>query len=127
MKKNKSNRLLQTGAALLLAVASTSILLTIILKWRFSIMFAVVPLFFLLLLAILAFISQKYKEKNIEIGAIIGVRMGFLLPTVILLVAGLITNRDMLLPFIIFFVVYYLIFAIIETKVLMNLTKNEIN
>ena len=91
-------------------------------------LFILLPTLSISMMSSLAILTKQYvkKDKPMEVGEILGVRMLFLLPFVGLLIAGILMNRNNIALFVILFVIYYLVFAVIETRTLIKLTKKEI-
>lgn len=91
-------------------------------------LFILLPALSLSMMSSLAILTKQYvkKDKPMEVGEILGIRMLFLLPFVGLLIAGILMNRNNIALFVILFVIYYLVFAVIETRTLIKLTKKEI-
>ena len=91
-------------------------------------LFVLLPAFSLSMMSSLAMLVKQYtkKERPMEVGEILGIRMLFLVPFIGLLIAGILMNRTNIALFVILFVIYYVVFAVIETRTLIKLTKKEI-
>ena len=125
---NKAYRLLFINALFIIVIAVVSYMVFGWLQWQFSALFVVLPIFFLLMTGAMALLVKHYAKKiePIGVGAILGVRMALLLPCIAMFVAGVYINRTQIAGFTVMFALYYVVFALAETKILMKLTKKEI-
>lgn len=90
-------------------------------------LFTIFPIFFLTMIGVLSLIARKYEKgkKTLDVGAILGYRMLFLLISLIIFGIGIWFNKTNILTYTLLFVLFYTVFAVVETKTLINLTKKD--
>ncbi|MGC3978862.1 MAG: hypothetical protein QM751_11945 [Paludibacteraceae bacterium] len=126
MNKIYQSLLISTGLIVVLTVAACFVLKS--LKYEISVSLAFLPVVTLSMMGSLALISNQYLKKDKILGVIeiLVARILFLIPFIVLFIVGILMNKNNIVPFTILFVLYYLVFAVTETRTLMKLTKKEI-
>lgn len=86
--------------------------------------FILIPLFFLIASAVLSrviYMMHVKREFYTKMPVLLGVRIIIVFVGLFFLIIGMFLDRSRVLPFAITFVGYYLVFSVVETKVLMHL------
>lgn len=88
-------------------------------------LFVLIPAYFMLASAMLAGLVAKVEEKKnfLTIPILLGFRMLVAFVGLIFLIIGIVPDRVHILPFTLIFVFYYLIFSIVETRILVKINK----
>lgn len=89
--------------------------------------FVFIPSFFILMVFFLGLIVRKYvkQEKELSIGGIIGIRTLFVVVIVLALLVHMVLDREHVLPLAIVYVVYTIVFSVLETKILLILNEKS--
>ena len=126
MNKLYRSLLISVGVIILITIFAYIILRLV--KYEIPVFLIFLPIMTISMTGSLAMIVNQYqkKDKALEVTEILIVRMLFLIPYVILLIVGILMNKKDIVLFVVLFAVYYVVFAVTETKTLIKLTKKEI-
>ncbi|MDR2683869.1 MAG: hypothetical protein LBB53_00620 [Prevotellaceae bacterium] len=94
-------------------------------KIEMPLLFCVVPLYFLLSSIFLAIFAKKNIECKNIMAKILTFRFVVVFCGILVLLAGLIFDRNNILCFTILFVIYYIVFSILETKAMVRLVNQK--
>lgn len=125
---NKIYRSLLISVGVIVTITVLAYIILQLMKYEIPFFLAFLPVMTITMVGSLALIVKQYlkKDKVLEITEILVVRILFLIPFIILLVVGILMNKNDIVLFAILFAVYYVIFAVTETKTMMKLTNKGI-
>lgn len=125
---NKIYRSLLISVGVIVTITVLAYIILQLMKYEIPFFLAFLPVMTITMVGSLALIVKQYlkKDKVLEITEILVVRILFLIPFIILLVVGILMNKNDIVLFAILFAVYYVIFAVTETRTMMKLTNKGI-
>ena len=125
---NKIYRSLLISVGVIVTITVLAYIILQLMKYEIPVFLAFLPVMTITMVGSLALIVKQYlkKDKVLEITEILVVRILFLIPFIILLVVGILMNKNDIVLFAILFAVYYVIFAVTETRTMMKLTNKGI-
>ncbi|MFV0392156.1 MAG: hypothetical protein ACK5KP_09785 [Paludibacteraceae bacterium] len=125
---NKAFRLigLLTGSLVTLTLIALVVFYSVGLQYK-PVNFWLIPVFFGLLIFVLALIVNKYiaDKKELSIGSIFGIRVFFISLIAVFIIINMLIDRESILSFTITSVVFALIFSYFETKILLVLNQKD--
>lgn len=125
---NKIYRPLLYNVGIIILISILAYIILLLIKYDIPPFLIFLPILTISMTGSLAIIVKQYlkKDKVLEVAEILIVRMLFLFPFIVLLIAGVLINKKDIVLFTILFAIYYVVFAVTETRTLIKLTKKEI-
>jgi hypothetical protein len=114
--------ILKSSAAILF-LTIIAILFFCFTKIEMPLLFLLIPIYFVIVSILLAVFAKRNNNEKRMFSNILIFRFAVVFFGLIILIVGIIFDKENLLSFAISFVLYYIVFSIIETQVMIKSTK----